>query len=805
MTLLQDLRFALRTMLKSPGLALAGMVALALGIGANTAVFSMADAMLFKPLNLPDARGVVVAFETPPGRPGAPYGVSTANYLDWKAQSHSFEQMAAYQFWDMNLTSGGFPEAVQAIRVSSEFFPLLRARPALGRTFAAGEDQPGQERVVVLSHGLWERRFGADRGIVGRTIRLDLKNYTVLGVMPEGFEFPMAAELWCPLPLDARQKTSREGHWLLALGRLRPGVTKQQGEAELRTIAKRLEAAYPDTNHGWGAMLRTVREFVSGYEIQQGTILLQVSVGFVLLIACANVANVLLARSIARQKEIALRTALGASRWRIVRQLLTESVLLSGAGALLGILLAEWELDLMVSSMPANILKYVPYWHNIALDWRALLFTTVAAIFASAVSGLLPAIQCSRPDLNRMLKEGSRESATRRQHRLRGALLIGEIALSLVLLIGAGLMVRGLRTLRTAPGDHQPESMLTLRINLPDSRYPEPAKVAQFQSGLLSSLAKIPGVRHVAVTSMLPYAPSNGPQAFTVEGQVRERGATPNALMASVSPAFLALMRVPLRAGRFLTEADNQNGPKAVVISESVARRYWPGQNPIGRHVKLGRPDSKEPWMSVVGVAGDIRWNWFNPEGELSMYVPYAQNPQGYTFVAMRTSDPNKLISTVRATIAGLDPELPVGAASLAKIIDDSLIQLSYLAGMMAVLGVMALVLACVGVYGMMAYSVTEQTREIGIRMALGAETHHVLGMVMRRSAAITITGLLIGLVCSAGLARLLAGLIWGISALDLTTFAGVSGMLVAVALLASYIPARRASRVDPLISLRCE
>lgn len=801
---LSDLRFAVRTALKSPGLVLAGVVALALGIGANTAVFSVADAVLFKPLSLPDARGVVVALETQPGRPDVTFGVSTADYFDWKSQSHAFEGMAAYQFWSMNITSGGFPESVQTIHVSGKFFPLLHAQAALGRTFATGEDQPGREREVVLSNALWERRFAADRGIVGRTIRLNLMDYTVVGVMPKEFEFPMAAELWCPLALDARQKNSRDDHALMVLGRLRPGASIHQGEAELQTVAKRLAAAYPDTNHGWGATLRTVRDWLSGYQTRAGVIMVLVAVGFVLLIACANVTNVLLARSVSRQKEIALRTALGASRWRIIRQLLAESMLLSGAGSALGLVLAQWELSLIVSHMPASVVKYIPWWRNISLDWRALLFTAGVALFAGVAAGLLPALQSSRPDLNTALKEAARNTSAR-PRRLRSLLLAGEIALSLTLLIGAALTARGFGALKAVPGDHQPETMLTVQFSLPYSRYPDGARIAQFQSRLLSSLAEIPGARDAAVTNMVPYAHSGAPQVFTAEGQAPARSAELSAFRVSVSPGLLRLMRVPLRTGRFLTEADSQLAPRVAVVSEALARRCWPGQNPIGKQVRFGRADSREPWMTVAGVAGDIRWNWFDPGAASTLYVPYAQNPEATTYVALRTADPGNLIPAVRARVAALDPELPIGPQALDQTVHDSLIQISYMAAMMSFLGLMALVLASVGVYGMMSFSVTERTREIGIRMALGAETRTVVRMLLRRGAVIAAGGLAIGLLLSLALARSLASLIWGINALDVGTFAGVSALLLAVALVASWVPARRASRVDPLISLRHE
>lgn len=802
-----DLRFAIRTMFKAPGLTAAGVVALALGIGANTAIFSLADALLIKPLNIPDDRGVYVAMETPPGKPELPNTVAPANYADWAAQNHSFERTAAFEWWGMSLTEGGYPESLLALRVSKGFFPMLGGSATLGRTFLPEEDEPGHERVIVLSNRLWRRRFNADPAIVGRTIQLDLKAYTVVGVMGKNFEFPSGIDMWAPLALDAREKNQREVRSIFMLGRLRPGVSAGEANAELRAIAKRLESAYPDTNHGWGVMLMDLREFMIGKLTGQYLRMLLVAVGFVLLIACANVSNVLFARSMARQKEIALRVALGAGRWRLIRQLLTESLVLAGGGMVVGIALGYWELGLLRSDMPATVARFVANWDAVSLDWRALAFTAAVAMLAGLIAGLIPALRASRPDLNSTLKEGGRGSSqSRSQHRLKSALLIGEIALSLMLLVGAGLMVRGVSTLQGDTDASQPESILTFMIGLPDSRYKTAPQIAHFFANVQSSLSEIPNTQDVSVASTVPYSDISNSRIFTVEGQMRERGAATSALVQTVSPDFFHLLRISLRHGRFIREADNENAPKVAIVSESIVRRFWPGQDPIGRHLKLGGPDSQAPWLTVAGVAGDIRYTWFDRGFPFTVYVPFAQNPQAFTYVALRTTKPDRLIPSVRAKIAKLDPELPLSEAhSYAQLIHESLLGLSYMAVMMTVLGIMALSLACVGVYGVMAYSVTERTREIGIRMALGAGTGNVVAMILRRGAVITAAGLLIGLACSVALARLLASLIWGVSALDVTTFAGVSAALIGVALLASYVPARRASRVDPLISLRCE
>jgi putative ABC transport system permease protein len=802
-----DVRFAIRAMLKAPGLSAAGTIALAMGIGATTAIFSLGDALLIKPLSVPDDRGVYVLTETPPGKPELPNTVAPANYLDWAAQNRSFEQMAGFEWWGMALTSRGYPEHLLALRVSKEFFGLLRAKAMLGRTFAAEEDEPGNGRVIVLSHQLWQTHFNADSHIVGREVELDLKKYTVIGVMPKDFAFPAGIDLWAPLALDTPQKHTRDTHSLFVMARLRPNVSRGEGEAEIWTITKRLDALYPDTNHGWGVMLMPIREFMIGKLTAQYMAILLVAVGFVLLIACANVSNVLLARAMARQKELTLRVALGAGRWRLVRQLLTESVVLSGAGMLVGLLIGYGEIRLLVNAMPATIARYIVNWQNVTLDWRALLFTTGVAMLCGIISGLVPALRSSRPDLNDTLKEGGRGSSqARSQHRMKSSLLVGEIALSMVLLVGAGLMARGVNALYGNMDAYEPEKTLTFLVGLPDTRYTSPAQVLRFYERLLASLGEIPDARDVSVASTVPYSNISNSRVFTIEGQVRERGAATGALMQTVSPDFFRLLHIPLREGRLITAADGENTPKVVVISESIARRFWPGQDPIGRHLKLGGPDSQEPWLTVAGIAGDVRYRWFERSVPFTIYVPFAQNPQSFTYVVLHTRSPERLLDVVRARVAKLDPQLPISnAMSYAELIRESLMGMSYLAVMMTVLGAMALGLACVGVYGVMAYSVTERTREIGIRMALGAEARSVVGMVLRRGVTVTVIGLMIGLVSSVALARLIASLIWGVSAVDVETFAEVSAALVGVALLASYVPARRAARVDPQISMRCE
>ena len=792
-------------MLRSPGLTIAGAVALALGIGANTAIFSLADALLFKPVSLPEDRGIYVITETPPGKMNFPNPVAPANYYDWAAQSRSFEQMATFQYWGMSLTSAGSAESLLASRVSKDFFTLLHGRALLGRTFLPEEDQPGRERVVVLGYRLWRTHFNADPHIIGRSIEFDLKKYTVVGIMPREFEFPAGIDLWSPRAFDPHEQHVRDTRSVFVVARLKPGITPREATAELWTIAKRLDTAYPDTNHGWGVMVMTARDFMIGNLTAQYMTMLLIAVGFVLLIACANVSNVLLARSMARQKELALRVALGAGRWRLIRQLLTESLVLSGAGMALGLLLGFGEMRMLVSAMPVTIARFIPNWENISLDWRALLFTAAVASLCGVISGIFPALRSSRPDLNSTLREGGRGSSqARSQQRLKSTLLVAEIALSLVLLVGAGLMARGTDSLYADTTSYRPENVLTFLSTVPDTRYKTTAQIRQFYQSLIASLNEIPDVHDASLASTLPYSNIGSARIFSVEGQIHERGESTNAVLQTVTPAYLRLLHIPLRSGRFIADEDDENAAKVAVVSESVARRFWPGRDAIGRRLKLGGPDSQDPWLRVVGVVSDVRYHWYERGVGFTIYIPFEQNAKNFTYVALGTSNPDRILPTVRAKIAKLDPQLGISnTESYAQLIRESLMGMSYMAVMMTVLGTMALVLACVGVYGVMAYSVTERTREIGIRMALGAQAPSVVAMVLRQGIVLTAAGVFIGLACSIGFARLLVSLVFGINALDLTTFAGVSAALIGVALLATYIPARRAARVDPIISLR--
>jgi putative ABC transport system permease protein len=803
----KDIVFALRTMLRSPGLVVAGVSALGLGIGANTAIFSLADALLFKPLNIPDARGIVAVSEAAPGRTDLFGYVAPANYRDWVAESRSFTGLGAFAFQALNITSGSYPERLVGIGITDNFFRVLVAQAALGRLPAEEENKPGQDRVVVLSDRYWREHFNGNPSIVGQTIQLDLRDYTVIGVMPKSFLFPASADVWRPLAFTAREMSDRNTRSLIAVGKLAPNVTQAQATAELTSIAKRIAARYPETNQGWSIAMLSARDFMIGPTTAQYLVMLLVAVGFVLLIACANVANVVFARSLGRKKEFALRVALGAGRWQLIRQLLTETILLGGMGGVFGALAAFVETRLLVVNLPATVARYMPNWYTISVDRRALVFTAMVTLMAGLFSGILPALGCSRPDLNSTLKEGSRgSSGTHSRQRLSSLLLIGEIALSLVLLVGAGLMARGVGSLQRDTENYRPATVLTLQISLPKARYTKPEQIANFFEQLRSALNETAETSGASISQTMPYAPHPPLQPFTIQGEIADRGGPPNALIQSVSPDYFRVFNIVLLRGRLPSDDDDGHSPDVVFISDSLARRYWPNRNPLGERLRLGGFSSSEPWMEVAGVVADIKYDPLDRGVPFAAYLPYRQHVQPDAYIAIRTNDPSRLIPTMRMKIAKLDREIPLlDPKAFSEIIHERLIGLSYVAVMMSLLSVMALVMTCVGVYGLMANSVTERFREIGIRMALGAEARQVIALVLARAAVITGVGLLIGVAGSVALARLLAGLIWGINALDLSTFLVALVSFSGTAFVATCLPAYRASHVNPLLALRTD
>jgi putative ABC transport system permease protein len=809
-SLLQDLRYGLRSLLKRPGFTVVAVLALALGIGANSAIFSVVNSVLLRPLPYKDPEQLVIAWETNPQllsdylkthNEAAP-----ANFFDWQTESRSFENLAAFRWQDFNLTGGDAPEQVMGNAVTPNMFATLGVRPALGRDFLAEEGQAGRENVVILGHGLWQRRFGSDPGVVGQTIGVNGRPHTVVGVMPEGFEFPRAAsELWTPLAPTDDFKTNRTAHFLYTRARLKPGVTIEQAQAEMDTIAARLRQQYPDTNNQRGVRLASLSE-ESVAQIKPALLILLAAVGFVLLIACANVANLMLARAAARQKEIAIRTALGAGRLRIIRQLLTESVLLSLLGGTCGLLLALWGIDLLLASMPRQFALGIPGWNKIGLDYRVLGFTLGVSLLTGILFGLFPAWQASKYDLNESLKEGSKGSAGQGRKRFRNALIVSEVTLALVLLVGSGLMMRSLWRLMDVRPGFDPQNLTTLQLSLPQAQYARDEQVVAFYSELTRRLENLPGVEAAATIDMMPMGGSGGTTSFIVEGRPAPApGQYPEANARTSSPGYFRTMRIPVVKGRDFSEHDTAEKPFVVVINETMARKYWPGEDPIGK--RLLDPRDRTPPAEVIGVVGDVKHFGLDDQAEEYIYTSALQTPGSGMFVVVRTTtDPVGMTATLRKEVQALDKELPVfDVKPMEQRIVESTGARRLVMFLLGVFALVALILASVGIYGVMAYSVTQRTHEIGIRVALGASRGDILRLVVRQGMLLVLAGVALGLLVSLAVTRFMSGLLFGVMPNDPATLVGVSLLLAGIAFIACLVPALRAMKVDPMVALRYE
>jgi putative ABC transport system permease protein len=811
-TLLQDIRFGGRMLWKHRLTTVVSLIALALGIGANTAIFSVAEAFLLHPVAFENADRMVVLVGAQPQQHIEMNSVAPATYLDWKKQAQSFDELGAYDWDTVNLTGGPQPQRIQAFDVSANLFHLLGVKPQLGRGFLPQEEEPGANRVIILSQGLWERRYAANADILDKTIKVDGKNYTVVGVMGKGFEFPLTAEAWVPLTFTAAERESRSDNYLWVVGHLRPKVSFSSASVEMQTIFQRLAAAYPDNYAAWQIRVRPLRAFVTGDLTAQYTLLLLGAVAFVLLIACVNVANVQFARVTGRSKELAIRSTLGGSRWQIMRQLLTESTLLSLAGAGAGLLLAQWEIDMILRHMPADVAKFIAGWRTISLDLNAFVFTLGIAIVSGVVSGIAPALLSSRSNLGETLKDSARGSSVGAgRHRMRSVLVVAEVSLALILLVGAGLLVKNFRGLLAVNEGYSPETLLTLNLTLPETQYGQAPSRLSFHEQALQRLRTIPGVQSAGLVSNVPYADGGGvrQKLFTIEGRAPlARGEVVTAIVETISPNYFQTLNIGLLDGRLLTDSDGDSSPRVCVISKSLVRRYFPGENPLGRKIKIVNTDAGNPWMTVIGVVNDVHYSWINKEDIPTIYRSFRQSPPVYTTLLLRTKggDPLQLVSSVRTEINALDSGLPLyNVKSMDRVITESIIGIAYVAVIMGVVGGIALVLASVGVYGVMSYAVSERIHEIGIRLSLGAETRDILRLVLRNGLFLTILGLAIGLPLAFLMARGLSSLLFGVEAADPAAFIGLPLLLAVVATLACYLPARRASRVDPLQALRHE
>jgi putative ABC transport system permease protein len=799
-TLGQDLRYGARMLLKNPGFTLIAVITLALGIGATTTIFSFVNAILLRPLPYHDSERLVLINEISAQR-GPMGGISFANLLDWREQNQVFTGIAAFGGGGYTLTGDGDPEQLPGANISYNTFEILGVSPMLGRTFHAEEDRPEHDLVVILGHGLWERRFGAKAEIIGQTITINNRPRTVIGVMPPDFKFPEISELWLPLALDTRRWT-RTDHGLGCVARLKPGATLAQAQADMNSVARRIEEQNPVTNEGMGVTLVQMREgLVTGY--RKSLLILLGVVGLVLLIACANVANLLLARASARQREIAVRAALGAGRWRIFRQLLTESFLLGLIGGALGLPLAFLGLDLLLAAIPVNI----PFWMKLEIDNRVLGFIAGISLLTGLVFGTAPALQASQVNLNETLKEGGRSAAGGRHHRLRRLLVVTEVALSLILLIGAGLLMRGFLRLQEVSPGFKPENVLTMRIGLPGSKYDTPEERRIFFKELIERTGALPGVQEAGATSNLPLRGTWG-RSLTVEGfPVLSVGQAPMISHNVITPSYLKAMGIPILMGRDFTDADTRDGLKVTIIDERLAREYWPNQSPLGKRIRFGPPEDNEPWHTIVGVVGNVKNESLSLTRSKSVYLPHAQISLSGMAVAVRaTASSESLVGAIRDQVKGMDPNLPLTQVlTMTEVVSRSIWQQRLFAILFGVFAGVALLLASVGIYGVMAYSVAQRTHEIGIRLALGASRGDVLRLVIVQGMKLTVVGTVIGLAGALALTRLIESLLFEVSTTDPLTFGSVAALLGIIALLACYIPARRATKVDPLVALRYE
>jgi putative ABC transport system permease protein len=804
-TLMQDLKHGMRVLRKNPGFAVAAILVLALGIGANTAIFSVVNAVLLRPLPLQDPDSLMLVWHTPPAKsfPGIKtFSVSPANYLDWQKQNHVFENMAALGRPSMNLTGGAQPESLTAGSATADFFSVMKSAPVLGRGFAAGEDQPGHDKVVVLGYAFWQSHFASNRNALGQKLMLDGEPYTVIGVMPPTFDFPPNAQLWVPLAWTDKERAVRGDHNYIVAARLKQGVDVKQAQAEMDTISGRLQQQYPVDNAGWGAVVIPLREELVG-DVRPALLVLLGAVAFVLLIACANVANLTLAKTWGRRKEIAIRTVLGASRGRVLRQVLSETVLMSLAGGVLGVLLARVIVGLIV----ANFSDDLPRFWEIGVDGWVLAFTLGISIFTGVVAGLAPAWQLTKANLNEAMKQGlGKTDSDSGGNRTRSVLVVSEVALSLVLLIGAGLMIRSLWNLRSVNPGFDSHNVLTMKLTLPETKYKEQHQQADFYNQVLERIRVLPGVESAGAISFLPLT-GGSIQPFSIEGQpVLPMADQPEVAVRDIAAGYLQSMHVPLLGGRDISDADTAGRPAVVLVSESFAQRFWPHENPLGKHLTL----TFFPGIAreVVGVVGDVKQGGLDRDrGRETIYNALPQIRRTIMRFVVRTSvPPTSLVSAVTNAVHQVDPDEPVlKVETMEDVVNASLFQQRFSMLLLAAFAGLALLLAAVGIYSVLAFAVRRRAREIGIRMALGAQIGDVLRMILYDGMRPALIGVTIGLAGALALGRVVSTLIYGVSASDPATYLAVSGLLAAVALVASVIPAMRAAKVDPMTALRDE
>ena len=807
-TFLQDIRYGIRGLLKNPVFTVIAVLSLGLGMGANTAIFSLVNAVLLQPLPFhePDRLAIVweeASFAGFPRNTPAP-----ANYADWKTQNQVFEDMAAFASRSYNLTGDGEPQRVNGDAVTANLFPLLGVQPALGRVFFEEDDKPESARTGIISYGLWQSRYGGEREIIGQEIALNGEKHTVIGVTPAGFQF-MGEEidLWVPMAFTAEALANRGGHYLKVVARMKPGVTRAQAQADIDSIMQRLQAEYPDQVGRIGATVLPLSEELTG-EVRRPFIVLLVAVGFVLLIACVNIANLLLSRATNRRKEVAVRTALGATRTRIIRQLLTESVLLAVVGGLVGVLFAWLSFSFLQQLIPAGMVLAT----TLNLDLEVLGYTMLLSLVTGLIFGLAPALQATKIDLNEALKQGGGRGGTDVSgNRLRGAMVVFEVALALVLLVGAGLLIQTFFHLRGQYSDLRAEQALTIRTALSRSKYDTHPKRVAFYDQVLERVRSLPGVQAAGYSTSIPLIWKGGTSGFVIEGRQLDDSLSYDANHRQVTADYMKAMGIAVKEGRYFSESDTENSLPVAMINETMARQYWRGEEAVGKRFKVGGPDSTRPWVTVVGVAADVRQMGIDVPVKAEMYLPQRQTDYQTFFapqdLVIRTvGEPTDLVAAVRSEIHAVDPDQPLSnIRTMAEVLGEETAQRRLSMVLLMAFSGLALVLASIGIYGVLSYFVAQNTPEIGVRLALGARPADILTMVLKRGMSLALAGVGIGLGASFALVRLMESLLYGVGATDLTTFAIVALLLTGVAAVACLVPARRATKVDPMIALRYE
>jgi putative ABC transport system permease protein len=804
-SLLQDLRPAVRALRRQPLSAVVIVVTLAIGLGTNAAVLGMADALVLRPFPFQGVDDLVAYAENSADDPYPQETVAPANFREWAGQAASFTAMAAFSQSDVNMAGAEQAERVGASIVSGAFFAALAIQPIHGRLLDESDQTYGSHRQTVLGHALWQRRFGGDAGIVGRTIQLDGDPHTVVGIAPAGFDFPAGSELWIPLGFSPDDWADRRSHFLTVFARLRPGVTYEEAAAEMATIYDRQRQAHPEETRDRQLTPRTFSGAMIDFGLPRILVLWQAAALFVLLIGCANIANLLLARGAERRRELAVRVAIGASRAKLVRQLLVESLLIAVVASPAALLVAALTFGLLRGAMPPELVRYLAGWLEMGVDLRLAVVTLGFAAATSVVFGLLPALQASRAAVGGALKEGGR-SVTASRHRLRRGLVVAEIALALPLLVSSGMAALGARQFASGPQGYDPEGLLRVRLVLPTADYADGPSRRLAARRILEEAQRLPGVQGAATSSVLPSSSSNMRRELAIDGRPLEPGGTaPIVSYRSVSPGYLRVMRIPLLQGRSIEEADRENTEPVAVISQAMAARFWPGESPIGARIRLGGDSG--PWATVVGIAGDTIDDWFSGRNQPTVYVPVEQAPTALVNIALRTAgDPAALADGARRAVSRVDPALaPFDVTTMTDAVRIRTTGIRFIGGMMAAFGIIALVLAAIGIYSVVAYMVSERRQEIGIRMALGATSRSVLVRMAGSGGRMALVGISIGLGLGVLLARAMESALWGVVRPEVWLFAAIAAVLAVVAVAASLVPARQASHVDPIVALRTE